>query len=244
VAVHSYAPVQEPVQVPVPVQAAPEPVKFEADAAVEPAAASDFWSEFATRRTEPAVPRHEPAAARREPVAAEEPPVQQQQKPQAALKAPAEPQPTSLQRALGLIRTAMPIVQKLLPLLDRNVGTTVSNLITTFTQPPQPVAPPAPQAPPVDLTPIQASIVELKNQQIDLRDQVIEQTTAMKRVEDQLDMVREATDRNTLEQQELVEDLKSLGGKVNLIAAIAIGLLAISLLVNMALYMHLQKVLP
>jgi hypothetical protein len=66
----------------------------------------------------------------------------------------------------------------------------------------------------------------------------------MKRVEDQLDMVREATDRNTLEQQELVEDLRSLGGKVNLIAAIAIGLLAISLLVNMALYLHLQKVLP
>jgi hypothetical protein len=66
----------------------------------------------------------------------------------------------------------------------------------------------------------------------------------LKRVEDQLEMVREATDRNTLEQQELLEDLKSTGKKVNLVAAIVIGLLAISLLVNIALYMHIQRVLP
>jgi hypothetical protein len=57
-------------------------------------------------------------------------------------------------------------------------------------------------------------------------------------------MVREATDRNTLEQQELVEDLKSIGNKVNLVALIAIGLLAFSILVNLLLYMHIQRVLP
>jgi len=56
-------------------------------------------------------------------------------------------------------------------------------------------------------------------------------------------MVREATDRNTLEQQELLEDLKAVGGKVNLVAIIALGLLAISILLNVALYLHIQRVL-
>ena len=49
-------------------------------------------------------------------------------------------------------------------------------------------------------------------------------------------MVREATDRNTLEQQELMEDLKGVGSKVNVVAFIALGLLAISVIVNIVLY--------
>ena len=79
---------------------------------------------------------------------------------------------------------------------------------------------------------------------VELREQLVDQSHSLKRVEDHLDLVREATDRNTLEQQELLEDLKAIGSKVNVVAAIAIGLLAISLLVNMALYMHIQRVLP
>jgi hypothetical protein len=127
------------------------------------------------------------------------------------------------------------VVQKLLPLLEGNIAATVANILA-----PQPKAAP----PPVDLSPVQQSIAELQTQQRNLRDQVSEQNACLKRVQDQLDAVREATDRNTLEQQELLVDLKSMGRKVNLVAAIAIGLLAISLLVNMALFMHIQRVLP
>jgi hypothetical protein len=57
-------------------------------------------------------------------------------------------------------------------------------------------------------------------------------------------MVREATDRNTLEQQELLEDLKVVGNKVNLFAMIAMGLLALSVLLNIVLYLHILRVLP
>ena len=57
-------------------------------------------------------------------------------------------------------------------------------------------------------------------------------------------MVREATDRNTLEQQELLEDLKTVGNKVNVVALIALGLLVITILLNLVLYMHIQRVLP
>ena len=57
-------------------------------------------------------------------------------------------------------------------------------------------------------------------------------------------MVREATDRNTLEQQELMEDLKAMGKKVNVIALVALGLLAVSVVLNLVLYLHIQRVLP
>jgi endonuclease III len=72
----------------------------------------------------------------------------------------------------------------------------------------------------------------------------VEQNSSLKRVEDQLEMVREATDRNTLEQQELIEDLKGVGNKVNLLALTALCLLAISIVLNVVLYLHIQRVLP
>ena len=150
--------------------------------------------------------------------------------------APAE-HPSTLQRAVNAIRVALPFVQRILPLLDGNIATTVSNILT-----PHPPAPPPP--PPVNLAPIEDSLAELQTLHRDLRDQVADQNSSLKRVEDQLEMVREATDRNTLEQQELLEDLKTVGNKVNVVAAIAIGLLAISILINLLLYMHIQRVLP
>ena len=104
--------------------------------------------------------------------------------------------------------------------------------------------PPAPAPAKVDLAPIQEGLLQLQTQHRELRDQFVEQNSSLKRVEDHLEMVREATDRNTLEQQELLEDLKAVGGKVNLVALIAIGLLAFSVLVNLLLYMHIQRVLP
>jgi hypothetical protein len=152
-------------------------------------------------------------------------------------------------------------VQKLLPLLDGNFGTVVSSLLN----PPAPttaLAVPPPPPPKIDLapvlTPIKENIAELKTMHselqlaqkelqasnIELRDRIGEQNTSLKRVEDHLELVREATDRNTLEQQELMEDLKAMGSRVNVVAAVAIGLLAISLLVNMFLFMHIQRVLP
>jgi hypothetical protein len=146
-------------------------------------------------------------------------------------------QPSTLQRAVNLIRVALPFVQKILPLIDGNLTTTVSNILA-----PQPPAPPP--APTANLAPIEKGLAELRTQHRELRDQFVEQNSSLKRVEDQLEMVREATDRNTLEQQELLEDLKAVGSKVNLVALVAIGLLAFSVLLNLLLFMHIQRVLP
>ena len=153
---------------------------------------------------------------------------------------PAAAQPSGLQRALNLLRVAIPFVQKVLPLLDGNFGTVVSNMLAPAPPPP----PPAPAPPTVDLAPFEKGLAEIQAQHRDLREQFQEQNSSLKRVEDQLELVREATDRNTLEQQELLEDLKTVGNKVNLVAIIAIGLLGISVVVNMLLFLHIQRVLP
>jgi len=144
---------------------------------------------------------------------------------------------SSLQRAFSSLRSALPFVQRLLPMLDGNIGTAVSNLLA-----PHPPAPPP--APPVNLEPIENGLAELRTQHRDLRNQIVEQNSSLKRVEDQLEMVREATDRNTLEQQELLEDLKTVGNKVNMFALFALGLLALSVLLNVILYLHIKRVLP
>jgi hypothetical protein len=149
--------------------------------------------------------------------------------------------PTSLQRALSTVRAWLPFVQRILPLLDGNFGTAVSNILTPYPQHPQHTPPPTP---PANLEHIEDSLAELQTHHLDLRNQVAEQNTSIKRVEDQLELVREATDRNTLEQQELLEDLKGVGNKVNVYALVALALLLVSVLLNVILYLHIQRVLP
>ncbi len=154
-----------------------------------------------------------------------------------ALTSPTPQQGAGMDWMMGVVRMAIPFFQKIAPLLDGNIGTAVSNILTPHPQPVQP-------HPPVDLEPLEDGLAELRTQHRDLRIQIGEQNTSLKRVEDQLEMVREATDRNTLEQQELLEDLKTVGNKVNVFALFALALLAASILINVILYLHIRRVLP
>ncbi len=154
-----------------------------------------------------------------------------------ALPGSTSEEPSTAQRAVNLFRNVMPIVQRLLPLLEGNVLTAISNVMT-----PRPQAPAPP--PKVDLVPLESSIAALATEHRGLREQVIEQNASLKRVEDQLEMVREATDRNTLEQQELLEDLKSFSNKVKVVAVVGIGVLVIGIVLNLILFLHIQRVLP
>lgn len=143
---------------------------------------------------------------------------------------------SGMQWFAGFMKQAVPFVQKLLPLLDGQIATAVANLVTH-----RPQTPPPPR---VDLQPIENRLAELHLQQANFKDQLADHSSSMKRVEDQLEMVREATDRNTLEQQELIEDLKAMTGRVNLLALLFLGLLGISVLLNIFLFLHIQRVMP
>jgi hypothetical protein len=150
--------------------------------------------------------------------------------------APVEPAKSGFQRAFDMVRSAIPIVQKLLPLLDGNFATTMGALMAPQHHP----APPPVQ---VDLEPVERGLAEVRNSNRELRTQVVEQSATLKRVEDQLDRVREATDRNTLEQQELVEDLRAVGNRIGTFAMIGLILLLISLGLNGYLIYQLQHIL-
>lgn len=159
-----------------------------------------------------------------------------------ALAGPAAPAPaeehadhsSSVQRVANALRGVVPFVQRLLPLLDGNFVTAASNILA-----PQPKP-----APPVNLAPIHEGMNELQIQQRQLQELVADQHASLKQVEDRLELVREATDRNTLEQQELMEDLKAVGHKVNVVAFAALALLAVSVALNLFLYLRIERILP
>jgi hypothetical protein len=151
--------------------------------------------------------------------------------------APSEEPPSSLQRTVSALRSFFPIVQRILPLVDGKIAAAASNFFGHRAKASAP-------APRVDVAPIAAGLADLRIQLSSLRDQVLKQNTSLKRVEDQLEMVREATDRNTQEQQELQEYLKTLGNKVKMVVILALGLVAIGFILNLILYLHIQHRLP
>lgn len=160
----------------------------------------------------------------------------------AALPPPAAPvdpnaPKSGLQRAIDAVRSTLPLVQRLLPLLEGNVATAITALMA-----PQASHHPPPQVK-VDLEPVERGLAEVRTSHRELRTQVAEQGTSLKRVEDQLERVREATDRNTLEQQELVEDLRSVGSRISTFALIGLGLLILSLVLNIYFVVQLQHIL-
>jgi len=192
------------------------------------------------------------------------PAAEAQPQPQAAPVDPAIP--SGLQRVINTVRQTLPLVQRLLPVLEGNIATAATAITALVAPQPSvqhihhpPPAPPAPAPVPaqVDLEPlerglgeverslgeVERSLTEVRATHRELRTQVVEHVSALKRVEDQLDHVREATDRNTLEQQELVEDLRAVGGRVNTFALIGLILLVLSLLVNAFLVFQLQRIL-
>ncbi len=142
-------------------------------------------------------------------------------------------QPSSLQRAMKGVRMALPFLQKVLPLLDGQVIATVANLLTPRSVPAQPV----------NLAPLEAGLTEVQTQQRKLREQISEQNVSLNKVQDRLEMVAQATDRNTLEQQELLEDLKSVRRKVAVVATISIILLLASVGLNVVLFLYMRGIL-
>lgn len=158
-------------------------------------------------------------------------PVRAQAKP--TQRAPGGTQHPGFKRTMDLVRTVMPVVQKLLPLLDGNVAAVVSNVLA-----------PRPQAShPVNLAPVEYALEKMQVEHKEMRSQLVEQNSSLKRVADQLEQVKEATDRNTLEQQELMGDLHRMRKKVMAYAWVGLGLLAVAIAANVILFLRIQRLL-
>ena len=135
-------------------------------------------------------------------------------------------------RALGAVRAALPVVQKLLPLLDGNIAFAAANFL-------------APQGQHVDLVPLESALNKLQTEQRTMRGQILDQKTLLQQVENELATVKAATERNTADQRELAEHLLVTGRKLSRLTWILYALLALSIgfnilvLVRMAYIMRL-----
>jgi len=144
-----------------------------------------------------------------------------------------------LLRTLRTLRSALPLLQGLLPLLDGNVLGAITNVLAPRAQAPHP----QPQKP-VDTTPLENGLAELKAQHQELRNRIQEQTASMQRIGEQMERLRETTDRNGDELGELIDELKTAGRKMNIVAFLAFALLAGSIALNVVLYLQIHHLLP
>jgi hypothetical protein len=115
-------------------------------------------------------------------------------------------------RSILQLRVLLPYVSKLLPLLETGlIGQSAhSSAQSTNTA----------------LAAVEKNAIEIQNSHRELRLQLQDQAVEFKRVDEQLERLREATERNTLEQQELIEDLKSFAGTIKWVGWTAVVLLA------------------
>lgn len=138
---------------------------------------------------------------------------------------------SGFQRTVSAIRTVLPAVQKLLPLLDGNVASAVANLLV-----------PRPPAPSVDMAAVEQGLARLRSEQVELHSVVEQQTAALKRLDSQLSTVKETSERTVREQQELSTDIEKLRTQVTVFSWIGLFLLGVSIALNVLLLVLIEKI--
>lgn len=119
--------------------------------------------------------------------------------PQTALARPTPPlhKPTRFQQAVGVAKAVLPLVGKMLPLLEGNVVGAASNLLA-----PRPVE--------VDLKPVEEAIARLQADQRAVTFHTTEQKRALRRLQDEFDALQELVQKNAEQQAELAEHVLKL----------------------------------
>lgn len=141
------------------------------------------------------------------------------------------PKHSGFQRTVSAIRTVLPAVQKLLPLLDGNVASVVANLLA-----------PRPQGSRVDVAPIEDGLARLRSQHVELHSTVEQQTAALKRLDSQLTTVKETSERTVQGQRNLSTAVETLRTKVIAFSWIGLFLLVISIVLNVVLLVRIEKI--
>lgn len=134
-----------------------------------------------------------------------------------------------LQRVIGVVRAMAPVAQKVLPLLEGNVALTLANFLA-----------PRPQNH-IDLEPIENAMTKMRKDHVDLRLSVADQNAALKRIADQVEAVKESAERNGNELKDLNKEVQQFKAKVNLLGWIGLGLLLVSILVNVLLFIQIRR---
>jgi hypothetical protein len=139
--------------------------------------------------------------------------------------------PSGFQRTTSAIRTLLPLVQKVLPLLDGNIALVAANLLT-----------PRLQAP-VDLRPVEAGLAKLHAELSELHDKNAEHDAAFKHIGGEIEAVKEALERSALEQKELAQEVSRTRARMTVFSVVGVLVLIASLAVDVVLLLRVQQVL-
>jgi hypothetical protein len=135
-----------------------------------------------------------------------------------ALARPMPPKPSKFERAISVAKAVLPIVGKMLPLLEGNVVSAASNLLAN-----RPMHE-------VDLKPLEESISRLQSEHRALAFHSGEQKRALQRLEDEFAVVQEVVQKNAADQAELIEHVAKLAKRTSSFMRLVTILLVVSIL--------------
>jgi ferric-dicitrate binding protein FerR (iron transport regulator) len=127
----------------------------------------------------------------------------------------------------------IPLLQKVLPLLDGNVALALTNLVA-----------PRLQAPTVDLQPMESTLAKVRAELMELRAAVATHDSALERIEQQVELVKDSLERSAATQEEIVEDFEHLRKRMTVLAVIGFLLLMLSVAANVLIIMRFGRILP
>jgi hypothetical protein len=136
---------------------------------------------------------------------------------------------SGFQRTAAAIRTMVPVLQKMLPLLEGNVMSAAANLLA-----------PTLLSPTVDLSPLEASLATLRGEIASLEHRNDERDRALKRVEEQLEGMKDGLERAAHEQKQAADELSRVRTRLAVFSAIGVALLLVSIGVNTALFLYVK----
>jgi hypothetical protein len=140
------------------------------------------------------------------------------------------PKPTKLERALGMARTVLPLVGKMLPLLEGNVVSAAANLM-------------AGRPAEVDLKPLEDAIAGLQTDQRAIGFHTSEHKRAIRRLEDEFVAVQEAVQKNSELQAELTEQVAKLAKRTSSFMRLVTILLLVSILFTALLCVRIAYII-
>ena len=143
------------------------------------------------------------------------------------------PRRSALEKTVGVLRAILPVAQKVLPLIDGQIGTAVSNLIGPQVSPRQVTQ---------TLLPLQEGLAQLEKRHIELRAQLGGQDAALRQLEEQLNSVRKLAEETAEKQSKLAEGLGKMSRWVKVLAIIGFVLLAAVAVMNAVFFVHLRQI--
>ena len=148
-----------------------------------------------------------------------------------ARSTPKPQKPTTFGRAVSVAKTVLPLVGKMLPLLEGNVVSAAANLLNN-----RPVHE-------VNLKPLEDSIAHLQADQRALAFHTSEQKRALRRLEDEFAALQEAVQKNAADQAELIEGVAKLAKRTSNFMRLVTILLVVAILFTALLCIRIAYII-